>query len=189
LGEDRVEWRGEMEASRTFVPRQARAADLAMIASRTDKTFDVMRLDPADMLFGAGRPVLALPAGAGPLDLGTVVLAWKDTPQARRAAHDGLMLMTLARRVIVLGVGERVEKTALEDVAAWLSGHVVGSEIRFDGDFRGPAGPHVRHVADEAKAGLIVAGAYGRSRMREYVFGGVTRDLLMNAAVPCLMAH
>jgi nucleotide-binding universal stress UspA family protein len=189
LGEDRAEWRGAMESSSTFLPRQARAADMAVIASKTDKLFDVMRLDPADMLFGAGRPVLTLPAGAGPLELGTAVLAWKDTPQARRAAYDGLALMKLARRVIVLGVGERVEKAALEAVSAWLSTHGVRPEIRFDGDFRGPAGPHVRHVAAETKAGLIVAGAYGRSRMREFVFGGVTRDLLTNSGVPCLMAH
>lgn len=189
LGEDKIDWRANVERPQTFVPRMARAADLVIVSSRTDETFDIMRLDPADVLLGAGRPVLTVPDQAAELDPSVVVLAWKDAPQARRAALDGLMLMQRAKRVIVLGVGRGADKAALEDVSAWLFHHEIKSEIRFDGDFRGETGPHIRHVAEEAGAGLIICGAYGRSRMREFVLGGVTRDLLKNAAVPCLMAH
>ncbi|TRO96186.1 universal stress protein [Glycocaulis profundi] len=82
-----------------------------------------------------------------------------------------------------------VQKAARDDVCRWLARHGVRSEVRSDPDVRGPAGPHSRHVNEESEAGLIVCGAYGRSRMREFIFGGVTRELLMNAAVPCLTAH
>src|SRR5947207_1638863 len=90
-----IEWRSAMENPTTFVAREARAADLIITgASRDGDILDPLRrLDPGDLVIRAGRPMLVVPPEAEYLKLANVVVAWKDTREARRAAIDALPLL------------------------------------------------------------------------------------------------
>lgn len=187
LGAGNVSWRGEMGPPAEHVARHARAADLVVVGSRVEREDTLARLDPSDVLMAAGRPVLAMPAGQGDVDMTTAVIAWKDAPQARRAVAAALPVLLRVRQAVIIGVGEESREDGLKDVSAWLTDHGVNCQTRA---IQGrDAGPSLRSAAKDLDAGLIVAGAYGRSRLREFILGGVTRDLLFNSPVPCLFAH
>jgi nucleotide-binding universal stress UspA family protein len=80
-------------------------------------------------------------------------------------------------------------KKNLSDVAAYLVRHrvIVAAEI-----WRRPRRPvavELLHIVNEEKADLIVAGGYGHSRLGEWIFGGVTRELLTASPVCCMLSH
>jgi nucleotide-binding universal stress UspA family protein len=130
----------------------------------------------------AGRPVLVVPDGCNWPDLRRVMIAWKDTAEARRAVSDALPLLRQSTEVTVVEIVEdEVDRapalSRVKDVGAWLSRHgVVASELV--PAEKSNAAEQIEQIASGVRAGLVVAGAYGHSRLREWVFGGVTRRLL-----------
>ncbi|WP_439633482.1 universal stress protein [Glycocaulis sp.] len=187
LGKDKISWRSALTAPAPFLAENARAADMVIVSSRADKDFPVIGIDPSDVIMAAGRPILTVPRGKGELDFSTVLVAWKDTPQARRAVAAALPVLALAKRVVIMGVGDDSAEAALNDVAAWLDSHGVKAEAVHVSDRN--AGRAIIRAAELQGAGLIIAGAYGRSRLREFILGGVTRDLLFKSKTPCLFSH
>ena len=193
---DRLEWRSAI----TFTPlydylaHEARSADL--IITKVDKNtsiFDSSRhVNMGDLVIQAGRPVLVIPTTANCLDLDSVVLGWKETPEARRAARDALPMLREAGRVTIVEIAAEAElaaaKARLEDVAAWLKRHGIVAECAAVAAVGDNAG-QFDAIAQEQEADLIVAGAYGHSRLRELVLGGVTRDLLLTAGRCVLVSH
>ena len=140
----------------------------------------------------AGRPVLIVPPAVRALDLSRVVVAWKDTREARRAVADALPLLARADRVTVVELAppDRLDETAdgLENVTAWLARHGVEAEARALASGAGDA-RRLEAVVRELGGSLLVAGAYGHSRIHEWVFGGVTCDFLMHPDVCALISH
>ncbi len=139
----------------------------------------------------AGRPILVVPSRVDGLQAKCVLVAWKDTPQARRAVSAALPLLRAADCVVVAQILERQEKSeaqhACEDVAKWLTRHGATAVVRvIDGR---DATLTLNEMAADETADLIVAGAYGHSRLREWAFGGVTQQLLTSSALCCLLAH
>jgi nucleotide-binding universal stress UspA family protein len=135
---------------------------------------------------------LVVPPEASTLQARHVLVAWKDTREARRAVLDALPLLRAATDVTVVEiVPHSKEKDAMRsgaDVAAWLSRHDVcatSHEVVSDFDSYGA----FEGLLSQNAADLIVAGAYGHSRLQEWIFGGVTRDLLMKARCCCLLAN
>jgi nucleotide-binding universal stress UspA family protein len=176
-----------------YVGEQMRTADLLITAADNDAhVFDRNHLKLADLIMGAGRPVLVVGSIIHKLDLRSVLVAWKDTREARRATEDALPILKLADRVTVVEVAAKDDlddaRERTEDVVAWLSGHgisVVGRAVPSIDD----ESTEIKNIAKELDAGLLVAGAYGHSRLRESVLGGVTRDLLMHPARCSLISH
>jgi nucleotide-binding universal stress UspA family protein len=169
--------------------REARAADLLIIGRRHSRD----DADPGVIVLRAGRPVLLVPDTVATLPLRRVVVAWKDTRESRRAVRDALPFLQEAKEVVLVEVGEDESqsqaKKNLADVAAYLVRHrvIVAAEV-----WRRPRGPvaaELLHVVQEEKADLIVAGGYGHSRLGEWIFGGVTRELLSASPVCCLLSH
>jgi nucleotide-binding universal stress UspA family protein len=117
-------------------------------------------------------------AGLG-LGLRTVVVAWKDTREARRAVADALPLARLAERVLIVSVAEDDEEAhaGAADVVGWYHRHDIAAEERSLPLVSDPA-TQLKALALEEGANVIVAGAYGHSRTREWVFGGVTHDFM-----------
>jgi len=159
----------------------ARKADLIVIGSPGELRDDGYRtFDLGTLLLSAGRPVLIAAAGAPKLKASTIIVAWKDTKEARRAIVDALPLLQAASdvQVVVIGEGDLgVERDSMLDAVAWLQSHAVKAR----GDVlpnRGGAGQSILDAAKAAGADLIVSGAYGHSRLREWLVGGMTRDLL-----------
>jgi nucleotide-binding universal stress UspA family protein len=129
-----------------------------------------------------GRPLLVVPDACEWLDLRSVLIAWKDTPECRRAVVDALPILHEAKNVIVAEIVEdEADRPAVasgvEDLVAWLSRHGVLASGRVPSE-PGNAAAQLDEIASEAAAGLVVAGAYGHSRFREWVFGGVTKCLV-----------
>ncbi|WP_104666636.1 universal stress protein [Ensifer adhaerens] len=177
------------------IGERARYADLTLVG-------DGLTLDPElrsrtidGTLFSSARPVLVMPRGKpARLDPKTVVLAWNSRLEAARAVREALDMLVTAEIVYVTMVdprsayGRNGEEPGA-DIAAYLARHGVSVSVE-----RLPSGGHrvdevINRFASDVAADLIVMGAYGHSRMRERVFGGVTRSMLENAVVPVLMAH
>src|SRR5579883_1389338 len=129
-----------------------------------------------------GRPLLVVPDSAEWLDLRSVLVAWKDTGEARRAIADSLPLLRLAKEVTVAEI--------LEEDDAWLARHGIAASQRV-GDAKGEGGAPAAldEIAGLAGAGLVVAGAYGHSRFRELILGGVTQHLMRQSARCVLLSH
>lgn len=117
-----------------------------------------------------------------------VVIAWKDTREARRAVADALPLLRKAERVLLLTVALAEAETNAEATEAYLKCHDVQCERIELPDTTNVVEAVTRLVRDEA-ADLVVAGAYGHSKMRELVFGSLTYELLTSLRTPCLYSH
>ena len=182
---EKVEWRSCVTTLplSDYVTREARCADLIITGATRVAAFSATRhVNAGDLVMQAGRPVLVVPAGANQLGLKRTIIAWKDTREARRAVVDALPLLKASEQVTVIGMG-RAEALPhvlahLEDVVGWLASHSVLAKAL--------TAPCVRDAADslydivrDVGADLIVAGAYGHNRLREWAFGGVTGDLLL----------
>ncbi|MFC0239558.1 universal stress protein [Rhodopseudomonas telluris] len=183
-----LQWRSAIGQPAKYIVQQARAADL-VITGATDRgalTDPFTVTDPADLVMRIGRPLLVVPTGVCRVDLSSVLVAWKDNPEARRAIVDALPLLRQASHVTVLEIveedGDRAEALAgVHDVVDWLSRH----HIHAVGDVPAEAGDvaaQLDKVADRVGAGAIIAGAYGHSRFREWILGGVTQHLLEQSA-------
>lgn len=188
---ERVEWRSELRETVTFLEEQARAADLIIVGRQGKK--DMPRLaaaiDPGDALMAVGRPVLVAPRGVERLSASRVIVAWKNTPQSRRAISDAMPFLKLADEVQVVRVADDGDRTELDDVVAYLGLHDVKAAGLLKVPNGGGTAETLLHAAEGFRADLIVGGAFGYSRMREWFFGGVTRNLLDHSPVCCLMSH
>ena len=189
-----IEWRQALAKPTGFVAQEARAADLIITgAARGNGYLDPFtQLDPGDLIMQAGRPVLIVPPEAESLQAKHILVAWKDTREARRAIFDALPLLRAATDVTVVEIAGRAEiKSAArrgEDVAVWLKRHGVcaaaNAMVASEEPFEALEALLLQNAAD-----LVVAGAYGHSRVQERIFGGVTRDLLTKARYCCLLAN
>lgn len=184
-----VEWRQAVRFPLDHVLDQARAADL-IIAARprwNEQSFGPMSIDGGDLVMAAGRPVLFVPPHVEHLSAKRILVGWKDTRESRRAVWDALPLLKAAQEVMVVSV--ETDDHAAKDVAAYLGRHGVTASAKTQRKPPGPVAHELVRTAESELADLIVCGAYGHSRIGEWVFGGVTRDLLDHSPICCLMAH
>jgi nucleotide-binding universal stress UspA family protein len=179
-----AEWRSAEDFPTRFIVRQARATDIIVTGEddRDALADPFTQINPGDLLMQAGRPLLVVPDASNWLDLRRVLIAWKDTPESRRAVTDALPILREAKDVIVAEIVEDdadrpLALSGIRDLVAWLSRHGVLASQRVP-DECGNAAAQLDKIASEVGAGLIIAGAYGHSRLREWVLGGVTKRLL-----------
>ena len=190
-----VEWRGALDFPTRHVVREARSADIIVTGGHSPALSDAFTLASAkDLVMQAGRPVLLAPDGATWLDLHRVLVAWKDTPGARRALSDALPLLLRAKNVVIVEIPEgHDERPAAEanvaDVAAFLSRHGIVETTRVAETRGRVVTAELDAIAQDLAAGLIVAGAYGHSRFRELVLGGVTEHLVTQSNRCVLLSH
>ena len=177
-----VEWRSAQALSGPYLLQQSRAADLLVVGARSEAIVDIgIAADPGDLLMHAGRPLIVVPPTAKWLDLRGVLVAWKDVREARRAVFDALPLLAAAKDVTIAAIPEKASDraeilTQVADVAAWLRGHgIVASTVV--PEKAADAIAQLDKVAADIDAGIVIAGAYGHSRLREWVLSGVTRHL------------
>ena len=139
-----------------------------------------------------GCPVLIVPSGGAAPRFERFVVGWKDSRETRRAVVDALPLLKKAVHVAVVEIAANEDlvraRANVADVVAWLAHHRVAAEalallsVGSDGD-------QLDTVARQQGADVLIAGAYGHSRLREWALGGVTRDLLMRGDRCVLLAH
>lgn len=174
------------------VAHQARCADLVLTGGVQGDMFDASRaLNTGALLMQAGRPVLLVPLAARASRLDRVLLAWKDTRETRRAAVDALPLMRHADVTVaeIAQPGQMEDaRRHLDDIVAWLRCHGIAARslpVASTGD----DATDLHAVAERERCDVIVAGAYGHSRLREWMLGGVTRDLLSSSRRCSLLSH
>lgn len=188
------EWRSTVISYGTiadYVAEQMRAADLLITGAGEDASIG-HHVNLADLVIRAGKPVLVVGPAVDRIDLRSVVLGWRDTREARRAAEDALPVLKLAERVTVLEVAAKDDldqaRARTEDVVGWLAGHGIAATAcavsATDKD-----STEIEAIAKQLDAGLIVGGAYGHTRLRELIMGGVTRDLLLRPARCSFISH
>jgi nucleotide-binding universal stress UspA family protein len=189
---NRVEWRSSSSReATTFLTEQARAADILVLTRQGAR-------DEQDWRFGVhsgmlvmqtGRPILVAPPGVTIMPGKRILIAWKDTREARRAVWDALPLLKRAESVLVVAVDEGVGSDGAGDVAEYLGSHGVGARTLLRKGDHTTASDELLAVVENEGMDLLVAGAYGHTRLREWIFGGVSRDLLDHTPVCCLMSH
>ena len=178
-----------------IVGMRGRYTDLGLFLPSADPDTRLANKAIEGFVYQSARPFLVVPEGAkATLKPKRVVVGWNSTKEAARAVHDSLDMLSQADAVHVTIVDpEAAEFDQGEepgvDVAAYLARH----DVKVTVDVIASAGHSVaealiRHATD-IDADMMVAGAYGHSRLREFLFGGATRDLLANGQFPVLMAH
>ena len=176
-----------------YLAREARCADLVLTSANTGDLFDASRaVHTGDLILQTGRPVLVVPSAATTLALDHVLIGWKDTREARRAVSDALPMLKKATKVSVVEIAAKDDLTAagrqVHDVLGWLRHHGIeatGSAQLSTGD----DATALYAIGQDTGIDVVVAGAYGHSRLREWVLGGVTRDLLLSANRCSLVSH
>jgi len=183
-------WQLQTGDEAQVIAAYSRAADVTVLdRGRVNGTADLRMLQT--VLLESGRPILITP-DRPPSHIGRrVAVAWKDTPEAARAVAFALPALAAAERVIILSVEEDARTTyeaceRLRQALIWHNTTVMVRHVRPNG--REPAEALLTAVGAQ-NADLLVMGGYGHSRLREVVFGGVTRHVLQAADVPVLMAH
>jgi nucleotide-binding universal stress UspA family protein len=192
------EWRlveGHMPPT---VALHARYADLTIVGQpNRDEPLESVGFDAmvAHTIMTSGRPVLAVPyAGTFPVVGDRILVAWNAGREAARAINDALPLLQAASAVTVLAINPRHGIAGHGDVpAADMTLHLVRHGVKAEAAHTVANdisdGEALLSYAADIGADLIVAGAYGHSRAREMVFGGVTRTLLAEMTVPVLFSH
>jgi nucleotide-binding universal stress UspA family protein len=189
-----TEWRRSFHFPREVIVAEARAADLVVIGSHPVAEDAYHAFDPGMVLLNAGRPVLVVPDGFAEGCPGRrALVAWKDTREARHAVQSALPYLKTAEHIKLVEVAEDVlESTAherLDDVEKYLLRHGIAVNTKAVLHPRGSISDQLRDEAVKGGADLIVAGAYGHTRLGEWVFGGVTRGLLQKSDVCCLFSN
>lgn len=186
-----IEWRNAVTPSGSYFAEQGRAADLAIVGSQDalDDRTGGMAIDPGDAVMATGRPVLVVPPGISRINGHSVIVAWSNAREARRAVLDSLPFLTCAEEVWIVAVGKDADEEGAKDVAAHLIRHGVNAKVSIRTTSSFLAGEEIVRAAQQTGADLIVAGAYGHSRIQEWAFGGVTRHLMRHSPVACLLVH
>jgi nucleotide-binding universal stress UspA family protein len=182
------DWRSVSAPAGDALVAQAATADLVVIGQEEEgSTAGPM----SQVAISSGRPVLCVPhAGIFQVPFGRVLVAWRGTREASRALHDAMPFLAAASQVILLCAGEKdVRDPSADDAVRHLGDHRIRAELRRTtlGDL--DAGTAILNAVADNSADLLVMGAYGHSRMREFVFGGATRTVLASMTVPTLLSH
>ena len=190
-----TEWRCGEDFPTRFVVQQARACDIVVVgeAARGGLADPFVQANPSDLVLQVGRPLLVVPESCNWLDLRSVLVAWKDTAESRRAISDALPLLRKSTEVTIVEILEdeanRVAALSrVEDVAAWLSRHGVVASQQVP-EQPGDATTQLERIASNVGAGVVIAGAYGHSRLSEWILGGVTRQLISPSNRCSLLSH
>ena len=190
-----IEWRSSQTTPylADYLANEARGVDLIVTGVATGDFLDASRnVNTSDLIMQAGRPVLLVPTTATTLKLDRALVAWKDTRETRRAVSDALPLLKHAAAVTVVEIATDADlggaRRRVADVVAWLSRHGVKAEGLAQLS-TGDDATALYALGQDSGADVVVAGAYGHSRLREWVLGGVTRDLLLSANRCALVSH
>ena len=190
-----AEWHREVGEDATLLAQHGRAADLIVVGRQGSKGRTATNL-AQHVLLQAGRPLLLVPQQPTRPVFCTVVVAWKDTPEAARAVAAATPFIEGAERVVVCTVDEDEQDHGREAVETsrerlvralgWHNPKITSRHLASGG--RNPVDALLDSAA-EAGASLLVMGGYGHNRLREAVFGGFTRHVLKDCALPVLITH
>jgi nucleotide-binding universal stress UspA family protein len=185
---------GDMEE---MIAERARFADLLVLGqfdTENPPTISAFLL-PAKVVFGATTPILVVPNSGTFSDVGKhALVSWDGSPQAARAIRDALPLLRAAERVSVVVIdplrqGHMHEGTHTSELVAFLGRHGVVAAAKEITVVAHRVTNDLLEHASRLEADLLVMGAYGHSRVWEFIAGGTTQDILEKTTIPVLMSR
>ncbi|MDR3511482.1 MAG: universal stress protein [Caulobacteraceae bacterium] len=190
VGRAGAEWVAHEDYPDRMLALHARGADL-IVASRPERgEGPTYAARPAELIMEAGVPVLLTADGDAPFRGDRVVIGWKDTRESRRAVSDALPLLMRAQHVVVATVGGEGEALAgVNEVARRLARHGVDASVEMVAKSKHSIAETLEDTASRHSADLIVIGAYGHSRLREWMLGGVTEDFIAASSKYLLLSR
>lgn len=173
----------------------ARLRDLTIVPVSEGGYVDIGDWYVEQIVFGSGRPTLITPKPAshrGAFTLNTVVVAWDFSRPAARAIADAIPILAMAKRVYVVTVtGDKVINTTRS--GAELAKHLANHGVEVTLDTADAAGRSIGDALDSyvasREADLLVMGAYGHSRIRDFILGGATKSMLARPPLPIFLSH
>lgn len=188
----RASWLGVVGDPTRHLALHARAADLIVVGSPNSGAGHLRTVDPGSLIVSAGRSILVASETLQPMKAENILVAWKDTREARRAVVDAMPFLVGARDVLVATI-EEDDRTAgresVADVVRFLTRHGVKARSLVVDVGKTDTAETLMEIAGGIGADLIVFGGYGHTRLREWIFGGVTRSLLQNGGLNRLVSN
>jgi nucleotide-binding universal stress UspA family protein len=185
------EWYATRGRAEDCLAQRALTADLVILGQRDPERLMILER-PEEVILNCGRPVLVVPY-VGRFDhLGdNALLAWNGSREASLAVHGALPLMAPTNRMTALSVGRKAADVEAhsDELIGHLARYGLNATIELIKKTRLTAAETMLSRAADLAADLIVMGAYGHSRLRETILGGMTRDMLRHMTIPVLMAH
>ncbi|TVR08122.1 MAG: universal stress protein [Salinarimonadaceae bacterium] len=180
---------GDMDTAFDRITKLARYHDLTIV-EQAGPDRPALALLVETVLFGAGRPLLIVPyIQRAPFSLRSVIVAWTETAPAARALAAAMPMLERAEAIEIVTVdGADGDREGAERLAGILAGR--GLRVRAKNlTGAGGVGDTILSHAADIGADMVVMGGYGHSRLRQFILGGATRDMLATMTVPTLMAH
>ena len=177
-----AQWVSSPEYPLDVMAREAHGADLVVASRPQSHASASSSCSPTDLLMESGLPLLLAADGGAELQAKRVVVAWRDRREAVRAVSDALPFLERAESVHLVNVSplaaSEAARAGLETVKQRLARHGIAAHTEIvEPAYRSVTGD-LEAAADRYEADLIVAGAYSHSRLREWVMGGVTQELV-----------
>ena len=173
-----------------------RLTDLVVIGRPTgEEAGDQVLSRVEDALFGAGQPVLLVPAGLDQAALeklvtGPALISWNGSIEATRAVSSAIDLLRGIGHVRVLSIQEgKKDRHPAADLVHYLAWEGVAASVTEASSTTGAAADQILATAKSMQAGFVLMGGYSHGRLRQLVLGGVTSHMMDHADLPVLMAH
>lgn len=187
-----ADWLALDNASWTEIAAAARCMDLCVIgqAELEGGAASYSPELPGVLALGSGRPVLVVPSVGEYATIGEhVLIAWNGQREAARAVFDAIPFLDKASRVSAVAVGPLPRRSTGDELKSYLSYRGIQAEVEHVPSTEMEVGDLLLSRAADLGADLLVMGTYGHSRLRELVFGGVTRGILRRMTLPVLMSY
>jgi nucleotide-binding universal stress UspA family protein len=184
-------WREEDGRQNAIVGMTGRVYDL-IVVEQPEKLASIAEATLEDALFESGRPVLMVPKTVPPQMGDVVAIAWNGSTETALTVALGMPYLLQARQVVVVSVGAQhmpEPGPSGEELVRTLERHGLSVSLRLAVGRQKPQGESFIKEARAAGADLILKGAYTQSRIRQMIFGGATRHMIMESPIPMLMAR
>jgi len=186
-----ISWHSEIGSVDDLLAKWAHTHDLVIIGQAEGGLLNPDVAMQSRLLLNVTRPILLIPESADKEIGKRILIAWNESNEAARAVQDALPLLRTAETVQILAIqaNEHNEPIALAGICEHLARHGVTAEAREASAHGTDVCEVLLHHCTDQNIDLVVTGAYGHTRLREVIFGGVTRSLLSATTVPVLMSH
>jgi nucleotide-binding universal stress UspA family protein len=196
LEKEDVHWdwiEGMGDAAHTLITASA-LQDVLVLSQRSVPVDKTLAMPPMpivdDVAVHARCATLVVPPAIRQMPtIGPAVIGWNGSVEGAHALRQSLSLLAAAPRIDIISVGKDEGEFPQEAASVYLARHGIASTLHVLKAADGSVANTLHTFAEREKAGFILIGAYTRSRFREALMGGVTRDLLTGSRIPLLLGH
>jgi nucleotide-binding universal stress UspA family protein len=184
-------WREEDGRQNAVVGMSGRVYDL-IVVEQPEKLASIAEATLEDALFESGRPVLMVPKAMPPVLGETIAIAWNGSTETALTVALSMPFLKLAKHAVIVAVGPQhmpEPGPTGEELARTLETHGLQISMRTAFGRQKPQGESFLKEAMAAGADLLLKGAYTQSRIRQMIFGGATRHIIMESRIPVVMAR